>query len=134
MKTIDNVQVTGGANGNRLQVEIPSGMTGVKLMKWKVKNAKAIEEATALTPEVEPDIPVIGYKYNKTSKRVDVLVDGEVRGDVSSDDVPYLTSRSRDEIWSGRVIQFVKELGIKDYKLGWYTNGNGCAVKDTPKV
>jgi hypothetical protein len=45
-KVIKNVELTGGVNGNRLNVSIPQGMNGVKLMEWKRNNQLEIEEFT----------------------------------------------------------------------------------------
>ena len=44
-KAIKNVELYSRAKDNiRLKVEIPAGMTGKKLLEWKRKNQKEIEE------------------------------------------------------------------------------------------
>ena len=51
---IENVNVNGGRNGDRLHVEIPTGMTGAQLLAWKQRNQTAITKTT--TEAIEPSV------------------------------------------------------------------------------
>jgi hypothetical protein len=54
-KVINTVNVT-AAKGKVIQLEVPSNMTGVKLVQWKKENAKEINAFVASTIEVTDDI------------------------------------------------------------------------------
>lgn len=71
----------------------------------------------------------INYQYNQETRNMDFLVNGEVKGSFSSKDVGYLTSLSRDEIYSGRCCDLAdKMFGHDNYTLDYFINGNGYYV------
>jgi len=47
-QVIEQIEVIGGTDGNRLKVIIPLGMSGVKLKDWKRRNQEKITAYTSV--------------------------------------------------------------------------------------